>query len=296
MAAASPSVVASSVMVTSAPDSGGPTDYIINELLCVLKNNFSKIPGVNLCSVFIEFYSEDEITRAKKILCDFADKNSVKCDELKKRKSRVGDGKSRRDIDDILTIYTVFDARKEKLPVFYAADSSRMPSFKDVEFCQLLSTVREAKDNLTVKIDGLNSSVSSQIAQFNSSITALVADKINQLSDLFNTQVSEICKTLNNENLKQHNSMVTNISTKLSDLCGVTVSEVKTVGESVDSHAFDVKCVLAEQLDNTKGIQKCLTESAVRQSQITWRPWIGFCALQTVGTGQRGSVDNHSQR
>jgi len=42
--------------------------YIVNEALCVLANNFGKIPRANIAMIFTEFYTTDEITDAKKLL------------------------------------------------------------------------------------------------------------------------------------------------------------------------------------------------------------------------------------
>ncbi len=41
----------------------------INEVLCVLANNFGKVPRVSIVNVFSELFTEDEITDA--IVCLF---------------------------------------------------------------------------------------------------------------------------------------------------------------------------------------------------------------------------------
>ena len=70
---------------------------IINELLCVLKCNYGKYPRAELIATFTEFYTDDEIEEAKSALLDFADKCSIKVDELKNVKPRVGDGRGKRN-------------------------------------------------------------------------------------------------------------------------------------------------------------------------------------------------------
>ena len=60
-------------------------------------------------------------------------------------------------------VFTALDGRKEKLPLFLAANTSRIPSFKDIEFCTLLSSVRNTKDDLVTLMNNLNASVTNQI-------------------------------------------------------------------------------------------------------------------------------------
>ena len=65
----------------------------MNELLCVLVNNFGSLPRATLVHVLSEFYTDDEIGEAKKVLLEQADGMSSRSDELKKVKPRQGDGK-----------------------------------------------------------------------------------------------------------------------------------------------------------------------------------------------------------
>src|ERR1051325_11265314 len=93
-------------------------EYVVNELLCVLCNNFGKVPRSTITSVFIEFYGENELAASKKTLMDVAEQIMPKIDELKKIKGRFGDGKGHRDLEDILTIYTTLDTKEATLPKF----------------------------------------------------------------------------------------------------------------------------------------------------------------------------------
>lgn len=145
-------------------------NFIVNEVLCVLHNNFGKIPRSNIVSVFSEFYTEDEISGSKKILLDAADSLSPKPDELKNiRKMRVGDGRKARETEDLLQLYSLLDVRKHSLPTFYAADTSRVPTLRDFDVCKVAADITQIKEKLS-DVNGnvsalLEWSVSASVAQ-----------------------------------------------------------------------------------------------------------------------------------
>src|SRR2546426_9840476 len=116
------------------------TTYIVSELLCTLKSNYGKMPRTDIISSFSDFYSNEEIDLAKSVIIDIADKCTPKINEVKKIKPRIGDGKSRRDLEDILVIYTALDSRKESIPLLLAADTTRIPSMKDVDFSRITAS------------------------------------------------------------------------------------------------------------------------------------------------------------
>jgi len=81
------------------------------------------------------------------------DKIDIKpTDELKKIKlnTRTGEGKIKRDMDDILHIYSLFDVAKQPLPRFYAADTSRVASFNqnDQNICSISTGISDIKKQL----------------------------------------------------------------------------------------------------------------------------------------------------
>ena len=120
------------------------TAYIVNEVLCVLVNNFGKVPRTTIINIFTEFFTEDELTESKRILLDMAEGLSPKPEELKKVKaSRVGEEKIRRITDDVVQLYTVLDNRQHAMPCFYVANTARVPSFKDVELCSVTASISE---------------------------------------------------------------------------------------------------------------------------------------------------------
>jgi hypothetical protein len=121
---------------------------IVDECLCVLLNNFGKVPRNDMISVFSEFYTENEIASAKKVLMEIAESITPNIADLSKIKARIGDGKLRREAEDIVAIYTMIDNRKHVMPKVFAADTSRIPTFKEMELCKVTSSISE----LTAKV------------------------------------------------------------------------------------------------------------------------------------------------
>jgi len=82
-------------------------------------------------------------------------------DELKKIKLiiRTSEEKIKRDMDDILQIYSLFDVAKQPLPRFYAADTSRVASFNqnDQTICSIsagISDIKKQLNNLSSTVKG----------------------------------------------------------------------------------------------------------------------------------------------
>ena len=124
--------------------------YIVNEMLCVLQNNFGKLLSYVLVNVYSEFYTEDEVKDAKRVLMEFADSLSPKPDELRRIKSqRIGVSKHRHAVEDLSISLLVLDNRKHPMPRFLAADTSRVPSFKDVELCKVTASIAELTSKVT---------------------------------------------------------------------------------------------------------------------------------------------------
>jgi hypothetical protein len=139
---------------------------IVNELLCTLKCNFGKYPRADIMTTFMDFYNDVEIEEAKAILVTYADKCNPKLDELKTIKPRIGEGKMRRNVEDIITLYTVFDGRKEKFPPIYAADTGRVPSIKDYDMSKLSGKIDDIGNNLALQIADLGDKFSVNITEF----------------------------------------------------------------------------------------------------------------------------------
>jgi len=149
----------------------------VNEVLCVLSNNFGRLPRDTLASAFAEFYTEEEIGAAKKCLIDIAESLNPKVDELKRIKPRQGDGKLRRDTDDVLLLYTVLDSKKCSFPRFLAADSNRIISMKEFDACNVHARISELSSNVAE----LSSSIA-KVVDSSSTVESLITEiqSINQ--------------------------------------------------------------------------------------------------------------------
>ena len=104
-------------------------------------------------------------------MLNLANDVTPKPNELKNIKSRVGDGKVRRELEDIINVYAVLDANKVQLPRFLAADSDRVPTFKDIDVCKFSATLMDIVD----KIDVLSCSMKKITDRTTSQSTAQVS-------------------------------------------------------------------------------------------------------------------------
>jgi len=104
------------------------TSVFISELLCFYLNKYGKTHLKNIKEVIISFYDADEILKAKELL--HSELSNVHTEGLPRLSRRQGDNRSLRDVDDITTYITIADeaGTLSSLPVFVAADLSRVPS------------------------------------------------------------------------------------------------------------------------------------------------------------------------
>jgi outer membrane murein-binding lipoprotein Lpp len=152
------------------------TDYIVNEVVCVLSNNFGKTPRANIALVFGDFYTSEEICEAKKILLSIAEKLDPKpADELKKIKAaRSGEGKLKREIEDVLQLYTLIDLRKPSLPLFLAADTSRIASFRSNEI--QINAIATNINDLKTQVSELSAAVNHCVVSSKAAAPATLSD------------------------------------------------------------------------------------------------------------------------
>jgi len=216
-----------------------PINYVVNELLCTLKSQFGKYPRDNIIATFTEFYIEKEIIDAKKMILEMADKCIPKLDDLKKIKARVGDGKLKRDIEDVLNVYTLLDAKKASLPPIFASDASRIPSFMDFEMSKMADSIKDT-------VLDVNKAVSEQIAQFNTQLNASIASKFSEITTSVTTQIEEIKKSMTSHLPDAVDCMSTRSSVFGSSIAG-QIDEMK----SVKCDISDVLTLLREHVKKT---------------------------------------------
>ena len=77
------------------------------------------------------------------VILSYAEKLEPTSDELKAIKNRTGSDKKKRETNDILTIYSVRDARKAVMLMFVASNVLRVPTFKldNVDMCQIVASM-----------------------------------------------------------------------------------------------------------------------------------------------------------
>ena len=99
---------------------------MVCELLYFLSNKCDSHPCDTLQSVLADFYQEDEILAAKIILIQCIDITKLPSAQVY-TKTRAGDRKQKRSIDDILNMYSVIDENgyRAQLPMFCAVSQAR---------------------------------------------------------------------------------------------------------------------------------------------------------------------------
>jgi hypothetical protein len=111
-----------------------PCDFVVNEVLCYLFNKFDRCPQKQIKTIVLNFYTCEELIAAKDLL--FAKAGEIDVSdidvEIPRNKRRLGDNKSRLDLDDILHLMTLLDEHKltDKLSTFVAAKLERIPDVK----------------------------------------------------------------------------------------------------------------------------------------------------------------------
>ena len=156
-------------------------DYVVNELLCILKNKHEMVPRATIVTILSDFYNQKEVNDAKLILTNVADKSKIKIDEIKKIKSHTGDGKLRRDIEDICVLYAGL-VNKDVLPLFLASDTDRIPCFDSAD-------VKKSLDVMSGKL-------SDKMDEISSSVTNQVTNKVKKLNMLINNAMSDSAKDI----------------------------------------------------------------------------------------------------
>ena len=197
-------------------------NYVVSELLCVLKNKQAAMSRVNIVNAFSEFYTQKEVNEAKQILIEIADKSSVKIDDLKKIKARVGEGKLRRDMEDIYILYTGLVTKdNESLPLIFASDTARIPAFDESISSDLKNAYDSMSTKLNKKLDENNLSISDELKKINTVLSALTADKKEMES--INEQMTDLKSSIN---VVYANSM--SMLTRVTDIASVVTGPTST--------------------------------------------------------------------
>ena len=118
---------------------------MITELLCFVNCKYSTVPIQSLMNTVIGFHDVEDIYEAKKKLNDIAQK-FLKNPPTHGR--RQGDGRKKRECEDLQSMYEALDKAECKLPKFAAEDLNKVPSVKgsDFDMCVLVSKMSDLTD------------------------------------------------------------------------------------------------------------------------------------------------------
>lgn len=115
-------------------------EVIVSELLCFTLNKYGKSPDQNIKMVIIDFYDDEDILAAKKLL--HSELMKVNVDGFPERLTqRKGDNRIKMSVDDIFTMIARADELQVlvKIPTFVAAKLEKIPWLKpdDLDLCLL---------------------------------------------------------------------------------------------------------------------------------------------------------------
>ena len=104
--------------------------YAVNELLCFVSVQNDKLDRANLETVLLDFYLQDEMLLAKRLLISEREKDALKDEINEFSKPRRGQNVQPKLVSDVLNIWAVVDrVRGGELPTqFVAANLNRLPT------------------------------------------------------------------------------------------------------------------------------------------------------------------------
>lgn len=118
-------------------------NIVINEVLTFVSNKIDVMDEISLVQICTSAFSESDILNAKNLLFD-----SLSSSRRKKIRKRIG--KSRRDLEDIISVIKETDP--EEIPVFVARELHKLPPvlFDHVDVTRLLKDIVRIDNELKV--------------------------------------------------------------------------------------------------------------------------------------------------
>jgi len=137
---------------------------VIDEALCFLFHNFSKVTVSELKAVTVNFYNDEELVNSKEILLK-ATKDALRGDDdggIPRMAKRQGINKKNAVVDDIFTLMSIADERNlfSAFPCFVARDLSRIPSLS-TDSVNTLSLMKKVEE-MEIRLRSVETSVSTQ--------------------------------------------------------------------------------------------------------------------------------------
>ena len=119
-------------------------NVVINGVLCYLasaRHTHTDLAMTNICQ---SFYNSEKIAEAKELLFSFSSDNAVR---------RRGEGKTKADLTDIITLFRKMEENNEQLPKFLTDDFRTLPPASGYE------VIAEHVVNLMLEISALREQV-----------------------------------------------------------------------------------------------------------------------------------------
>jgi hypothetical protein len=140
-----------------------PVSLVNNELLCALRFYYSQLPYCDLVSYLSEFYMSEEIVSAKHVL--FTAAKEVWPEGVHQPVARRGVNKRFSDMEDILALFAMLDAKKISLPTFTATNLGRIPTALAVQSHLPLRAINDAIGTLGESVNDLQQQMESVLSK-----------------------------------------------------------------------------------------------------------------------------------
>ncbi|KAF9806914.1 hypothetical protein SFRURICE_000977 [Spodoptera frugiperda] len=152
-------------------------NIVINELLAFIQNKMDVMDNLSLIRICTSAFSEEDIVMAKDLLFD-----SVTT--TKRKVQRKKDGKSQRDVEDIICVMNQID--QNEIPIFVARNLTKLPpvTFDHVDVTRLLKDIVLLQKEVTtikqtyVKSEDLNL-LQNEVAMFKNADKTKLIENIN---------------------------------------------------------------------------------------------------------------------
>jgi len=154
-------------------------DIVISEVLCFVSNNYDKIITSDMKPIIVNFYSDDELCRAKDILLKAVTKaldDVGRASELPRIPKRVGEHKIKHNAEDLLKLFTIADEQKLLMPHFVASDLLRIP-FVDAGSMNMVSMIQKL-DSFERRLAAMENCYIHDMTSEPSGATSLVPDDV----------------------------------------------------------------------------------------------------------------------
>ena len=199
----------------------------VSEVLCFIANKFSVLTKLQLKSILVGFYTEEELIVAKDGL--FASSAKLNVDGLPRPVKRArGDNRAKLTADDLLDLYMCLDEKGclDRLPTYVARNLERVPSVKleDMElYC--VSQKLESLDKRLSAVESVNAKLDRVMVQLDTQ-QANITDVVEKVSSAatFKDACSQLDRVMVQLDTQQAN--ITDVVEKVSsaatfkDACG----------------------------------------------------------------------------